>query len=65
MVTIGNRGIALREARERAGLTRIELATLVGCSLSQLANIEAGAVPKQSKVLEAAFRAIEREGRGA
>jgi transcriptional regulator with XRE-family HTH domain len=52
-------GRRLRNAREAAGLTRIELATMVGCSLSQLGNIEQGAVPRRSRVLEAAFAAIE------
>lgn len=50
-------GRDLREARTRAGLTRAQLAELTGCSLAQLANIEQGAVPKRSRVLEAA-RAI-------
>lgn len=51
-------GRDLREAREAAGLTRAELAALTGCSISSLGNIEQGAVPKESRVLEAARRAI-------
>jgi transcriptional regulator with XRE-family HTH domain len=52
-------GRRLREAREAAGLSRIELAAMIGCSLSQLGNIEQGAVPKRSRVLDAAMAAIE------
>lgn len=51
-------GLTLREERERAGLTRAQLAALTGCSLAALGNIEQGAVPKRSRVLEAAFEAI-------
>lgn len=51
-------GRRLREAREAAGLTRVQLATLVGCSLGQLANIEQGAVPKRSRVLDAAMAIV-------
>jgi transcriptional regulator with XRE-family HTH domain len=50
----------LRRARERAGLTRVELAALAGCSLSQLANLEQGAAPKRSRVLTAALAALAR-----
>jgi transcriptional regulator with XRE-family HTH domain len=56
--TTNKPGQTLREARERAGLTRTRLAALVGCSLAQLANIEQGAVPRRSRVLEAAFEVI-------
>lgn len=45
----------LRARRERAGLTRTRLAGLVGCSPTSLANIEDGAVPKRSAVLERAL----------
>jgi DNA-binding XRE family transcriptional regulator len=48
----------LREARGRVGLTRAALAGLVGCSPTSLANIEAGAVPQHSAVLERALRII-------
>jgi transcriptional regulator with XRE-family HTH domain len=47
-------GLNLRRGRERAGLTRAQLAQLAGCSLASLANIEQGAVPKRSEVLERA-----------
>lgn len=53
------RGQNLRAAREGAGLTRAQLAGLAGCSLAQLGNIESGAVPQTSRVLDAAFAAIE------
>lgn len=45
-------------ARESAGLTRAQLAGLAGCSLSSLAAIEQGAVPKRSRVLAAAWDAL-------
>ena len=56
--TTTDRGGNLRAAREEAGLTRAELANLIGCSLAQLANIEQGAVPQRSQVLQAALEAI-------
>jgi transcriptional regulator with XRE-family HTH domain len=51
-------GLNLRRDREQAGLTRAQLAHLAGCSLASLANIEQGAVPKRSEVLERALRVI-------
>jgi transcriptional regulator with XRE-family HTH domain len=42
----------LRAARERAGLTRAQLAGLAGCSLSTITNIEHGAVPRRSPILD-------------
>lgn len=56
--TTSDRGVNLRAAREQAGLTRVQLANLIGCSLAQLANIEQGAVPKRSEVLQAALEAL-------
>jgi transcriptional regulator with XRE-family HTH domain len=56
--TTGTDGRRLREARERAGLTRAELAALINCSLAHLANIEQGAVPKRSRVVQAARTAL-------
>jgi len=47
-----------RVRRERAGLTRARLAGLVGCSTTSLANIEDGAIPKRSAVLERALSVI-------
>jgi transcriptional regulator with XRE-family HTH domain len=52
-------GHLLREARLSAGLTRAELASLVGCSYSMLGNIEQGAVPQRSAVLARAWAAID------
>jgi transcriptional regulator with XRE-family HTH domain len=51
-------GHDLRAARVRAGLTRAQLASLIGCSYSQLGNIEAGAVPRRSGVLDRAWTVI-------
>jgi transcriptional regulator with XRE-family HTH domain len=42
----------LRTARERVGLTRAQLAGLAGCSLSTITNIEHGAVPRRSAILD-------------
>lgn len=41
----------LRAARGRAGLTRPQVATLAGCSLAHLANLEQGAIPNRSAAL--------------
>lgn len=51
-------GHDLRRLREEAGLTRAQLAALADCSLTALGNIEQGAVPKRSRVLEAALATI-------
>lgn len=56
--TTNNAGRDLRAARERAGLSRTQLASLAGCSLAALANIEQGAVPRRSRVLTQALAAI-------
>lgn len=53
-------GHDLRQARHRAGITRAQLASLVGCSLAQLANIEQGAVPRRSRVVDEALVALAR-----
>lgn len=60
--TTTGEGQDLRRAREAAGITRAELAALADCSLSQLANIEQGATPRHSKVLERAWTAIAQSG---
>ncbi len=51
-------GEELREARERLGLSRVDLARLAGCSLSMLGNLEQGAPVGRSGVLERAERAL-------
>jgi transcriptional regulator with XRE-family HTH domain len=56
--TTTHSGLNLRSARKRAGLTRAQLAQLADCSLASLANIEQGAVPKHSAVLERALAII-------
>jgi transcriptional regulator with XRE-family HTH domain len=48
----------LRARREGAGLTRTRLAGLVGCSPTSLANIEDGAIPRRSAVLERALAVL-------
>ncbi|MFT4035543.1 MAG: helix-turn-helix transcriptional regulator [Patulibacter sp.] len=54
------RGAALRARRERLGMTRAQLAALVGCGLTQLGNIESGAVPRRSAVLDLAEGVLDR-----
>jgi predicted transcriptional regulator len=54
----------LRTRRLAVGLTQRELAAAAGCSLTWLANIEAGCVPTQSEALKRirqALAAAERE----
>jgi len=57
--TTSETGRDLRSARAEAGLTRAQLAGLTGCSLAALGNIEQGAVPKRSRVLDRALAVIE------
>jgi transcriptional regulator with XRE-family HTH domain len=51
-------GRDLRAAREKAGLTRVELARLAECSLAQLGSIEQGLTPHRSGVLERAWAVL-------
>jgi transcriptional regulator with XRE-family HTH domain len=57
--TTSETGRDLRSARAEAGLTRAQLAGLTGCSLAALGNIEQGAVPKRSRVLDRALAVID------
>jgi transcriptional regulator with XRE-family HTH domain len=54
----------LRAARERAGLTRAQLAGLTGCSLSTITNIEHGAVPRRSPILDRLWAVLDEANRG-
>lgn len=54
----GDVGGRLRAERERLGITRARLAQLARCSLTSISNIEQGAVPERSRVLDAAFEAL-------
>ncbi|MGI8845693.1 MAG: helix-turn-helix domain-containing protein [Thermoleophilaceae bacterium] len=45
-------GEELRNARLAAGLTQAQLAVRADCSLGSLGNMEAGAIPRRSAVLE-------------
>lgn len=54
-------GVNLKHARQRAGLTRAQLAHLAGCSLASLANIEQGAIPKRSAVLKRALAVLAQQ----
>lgn len=48
----------VRDTREALGLSRIQLSVLAGCSLTHVTNIEAGAVPRRSVVLERILHAL-------
>jgi transcriptional regulator with XRE-family HTH domain len=54
------RGLALRQRREALGISRLTLAGLVDCSMSQLSLIEQGAVPERSDVFRRAVAALDR-----
>jgi predicted transcriptional regulator len=54
----------LRAQREAVGLTQRQVAVAAGCSLSTVANVEAGCVPSRSEAIgriRAALDAAERE----
>jgi transcriptional regulator with XRE-family HTH domain len=51
-------GAQLRARRDMLGVSRARLAGLAGCSVSALALIEQGAVPRRSAVLERAFSVL-------
>lgn len=51
---------SLREQRLAVGLTQRELAAAAGCSLTFIANVEHGCVPRSSDVLPRIEAAIER-----
>ena len=55
-------GAELRDARQRAGLTREKLATLAGCSYGWIAQLEAGVRPVNSTKLEGIWRVLNRLG---
>jgi len=61
----GHLGEDLRAARQEAGLTRADLARLVGCSLASLGNLEAGAIPRRSAVLERVLAVLSPKTSGA
>lgn len=56
-----NLGHALRDRRERLGVTRVAFAQLAGCGISTLGSIEQGAVPRyRSEVYDRAIAALDR-----
>jgi transcriptional regulator with XRE-family HTH domain len=55
----------IRAARERAGLTRAQVAARAGCSMSMLGDIEAGAIPKRSAVLDRVRTVLDEATGGA
>jgi transcriptional regulator with XRE-family HTH domain len=52
-------GARLRASRERLGLSRTELAGLVGCSPAALGGIESGYNPRRSRVLSRAWEVLD------
>jgi transcriptional regulator with XRE-family HTH domain len=59
MTTVTDASRDLRRLRERAGLTRIELAALARCSPSTLANFEHGYIPERSPTLVRIVEALQ------
>jgi transcriptional regulator with XRE-family HTH domain len=55
-------GAELRNARQRAGLTRAKLAVLAGCSYAWIAQLEAGVQPVNSTKLEGIWRVLDALG---
>jgi predicted transcriptional regulator len=49
----------IRARREAAGLTQRQLASAARCSLTFIANIEAGCGPRKSRVMPRIFDAID------
>ena len=51
ITSIGREGAELRELRQRAGVSRAQLAGIASCSVTMIANIESGYVPARSGVV--------------
>jgi len=66
MVTVTSTrvGPELRTARERAGLSREQLARLADCSSSRLAQLEGGMAPAKSEALKRIWRVLDALGAG-
>jgi transcriptional regulator with XRE-family HTH domain len=53
-------GRTLRSRRKALGITRLELARIVGCSSTMLGELEAGVIPKSGRVLPAVLDVLDR-----
>ncbi len=53
----------MRERRQGAGLTQIEVAARAGCALSTVFNLEAGIVPRRSRVVPAILAVLDQAER--
>ena len=58
MITKSNRGLAMREARRRLGLTQLDLAQRVGCTESLVTKIETGRANPEQSLKEAIAREL-------
>ncbi|MEI8291772.1 MAG: helix-turn-helix transcriptional regulator [Verrucomicrobiota bacterium] len=58
MKTKSNRGLAMREARRRLGLTQLDLAQRVGCTESLVTKIETGRAMPELPLKEAIAREL-------
>lgn len=56
--TKSNRGLAMREARRRLGLTQLDLAQRVGCTESLVTKIETGRAMPELPLKEAIAREL-------
>lgn len=57
--TTSSRVGGIRSLREARGLTQVDLAQLAGCSVAYLRLLEAGCIPRRSRVLPDVLRALE------
>jgi ribosome-binding protein aMBF1 (putative translation factor) len=58
MITKQNRGLAMREARRRLGLTQLDLAQRVSCTESLITKIETGRATPEQWLKEAIARQL-------
>ncbi len=49
----------MRQRRQAVGLTQIEVAARAGCALSSVFNLEAGIVPRRSRVVPAILAVLD------
>ncbi len=55
----------VRQRRQAVGLTQIELAARAGCALSSVFNLEAGIVPRRSRVVPRILAVLDQAERDA
>lgn len=59
MATMSESIAGIRERRDRAGITRQQLAEAAACSISHLANLERGITLRYSDVLPRVLAALD------